>query len=57
MPCPVIQAHRLDARGVGVVAGAVIDAQLKGHRLKARLAQVPLDEPQQVNEVTADALH
>ena len=57
VPCPVIQAHRLDARGVGVVAGAVIDAQLKGHRLKARLAQVPLDEPQQVNEVTADALH
>ena len=52
----VVQLHRVNAGRVGVVGvGAVIDAQLKRDGLKARLPQIPLDEPQQPHQIPADA--
>ena len=49
----VVQLHRVNAGRVGV--GTVINAQLKRDRLKARLPQIALDEPQQPHQIAADA--
>ena len=52
----VVQLHRVNAGRVGVVGvGAVINAQFKRNGLKARLPQIPLDEPQQPYQIAADA--